>query len=138
MCSSDLCGWPSFSKPILSGKVVEKSDTSYGMNRTEVRTKGSDSHLDHAFNNGPTEKGGLRYCINGASLRFIPYQALRRRRVPGRLPAPAPPPAAIARPAPLPAVRRQRRLPDDLLLHQLPFFFKIIFKHIEDIGFLPN
>lgn len=70
------CGWPSFSKPILSGKVVEKSDTSYGMNRTEVRTKGSDSHLGHVFDDGPTEKGDLRYCINGASLRFIPYDEM--------------------------------------------------------------
>jgi len=73
------CDWPSFSKPILSGKVVEKSDTSYGMNRTEVRTKGSDSHLGHVFDDGPTEKGGLRYCINGASLRFIPYDEMDAR-----------------------------------------------------------
>ena len=70
------CGWPSFSKPILSGKVIEKNDTSYGMKRTEVRTKGSDSHLGHVFDDGPAEKGGLRYCINGASLRFIPYDEM--------------------------------------------------------------
>lgn len=70
------CGWPSFYKPILSGKVIEKNDTSYGMKRTEVRTKGSDSHLGHVFDDGPAEKGGLRYCINGASLRFIPYDEM--------------------------------------------------------------
>ncbi|MDY2960598.1 MAG: peptide-methionine (R)-S-oxide reductase MsrB [Hornefia sp.] len=73
------CGWPSFSKPILSGKTIEKNDTSHGMNRTEVRTKGSDSHLGHVFNDGPAEKGGLRYCINGAALEFIPYEKMDER-----------------------------------------------------------
>lgn len=73
------CGWPSFSKPILSSKVVEKKDTSHGMNRTEVRTNGSDSHLGHVFDDGPKEKGGLRYCINGAALKFIPYEEMNKK-----------------------------------------------------------
>lgn len=68
------CGWPSFSKPILSGKLKELSDKSLGMNRIEVRSGNSDAHLGHVFEDGPKEKGGLRYCINGASLRFIPYE----------------------------------------------------------------
>ncbi|MDO4912284.1 MAG: peptide-methionine (R)-S-oxide reductase MsrB [Lactobacillus sp.] len=64
------CGWPAFSKPIT--KLVEKRDQSHGMERVEVRSKDADSHLGHVFTDGPTELGGLRYCINSASLRFIP------------------------------------------------------------------
>ena len=70
------CGWPSFSKPILNGKVKEKIDKSYGMIRNEVRSKNSDIHLGHVFTDGPKDKGGLRYCINGASLEFIPYEEM--------------------------------------------------------------
>ena len=70
------CGWPSFSKPILSDKVKEKIDQSHGMLRTEVRSKNSDIHLGHVFTDGPKDKGGLRYCINGASLEFIPYEEM--------------------------------------------------------------
>lgn len=68
------CGWPSFTKPIEN--VVEKNDTSHGMIRTEVRSKYADSHLGHVFPDGPVRDGGLRYCINSASLRFIPYDQM--------------------------------------------------------------
>ncbi len=64
-------GWPSFVKPIDVGNVVEHRDTSHGMVRTEVRSAHGDSHLGHVFPDGPQEDGGLRYCINSASLRFI-------------------------------------------------------------------
>ena len=64
------CGWPSFAKPIA--EIVEKRDFGFGMVRTEVRSKEANSHLGHVFNDGPKELGGLRYCINSASLRFIP------------------------------------------------------------------
>ncbi|WP_449329220.1 peptide-methionine (R)-S-oxide reductase MsrB [Sphingobacterium anhuiense] len=66
------CGWPSFSKPISEKIVKELSDNSYGMERTEVRSKTGDAHLGHIFNDGPADKGGLRYCINSASIKFIP------------------------------------------------------------------
>ena len=66
------CGWPSFSKPIDKSLVMEKTDLSHGMKRIEIRSKTGDAHLGHVFNDGPAEKGGLRYCINSASLRFIP------------------------------------------------------------------
>ena len=65
------CGWPSFTKPILPAHVNELKDSSHGMIRTEVRSSGADSHLGHVFNDGPRDRGGLRYCINSASLRFI-------------------------------------------------------------------
>lgn len=65
------CGWPSFSKPVEPANVSELRDTSHGMIRTEVRSTHGDSHLGHVFNDGPRERGGLRYCINSASLRFI-------------------------------------------------------------------
>ncbi len=70
------CGWPSFSKPITTDKLSEAEDGSFGMTRTEVKAKNSDSHLGHVFTDGPREKGGLRYCINGAALRFIPYEEM--------------------------------------------------------------
>ena len=66
------CGWPSFTKPIEPANVAELSDTSHGMRRVEVRSKHGDSHLGHVFEDGPADRGGLRYCINSASLRFIP------------------------------------------------------------------
>lgn len=65
------CGWPSFTKPIVPAHVAELRDTTHGMIRTEVRSKHGDSHLGHVFTDGPPDRGGLRYCINGASLRFI-------------------------------------------------------------------
>jgi peptide-methionine (R)-S-oxide reductase len=65
------CGWPSFTKPIESMNVSELRDISHGMVRTEVRSTHGDSHLGHVFTDGPTERGGLRYCINSASLRFV-------------------------------------------------------------------
>lgn len=72
------CGWPSFSKPISKKLIVEKKDTSHGMIRTEVRSKTGDSHLGHVFEDGPTDKGGLRYCINSASLKFIPLEEMKK------------------------------------------------------------
>lgn len=65
------CGWPSFTKPIEPAHIRELSDTAYGMRRTEVRSAHGDSHLGHVFTDGPADRGGLRYCINSASLRFI-------------------------------------------------------------------
>ncbi|HZU52860.1 MAG TPA: bifunctional methionine sulfoxide reductase B/A protein [Holophagaceae bacterium] len=72
------CGWPSFTKPVKAEEVVEKSDTSHGMLRTEVRAKDSGSHLGHVFEDGPADKGGLRYCINSASLKFVPVADLEK------------------------------------------------------------
>ncbi|MEH7829218.1 peptide-methionine (R)-S-oxide reductase MsrB [Gemmobacter denitrificans] len=66
------CGWPAFARPITDDHVVELNDTSHGMRRTEVRSTHGDSHLGHVFPDGPRDMGGLRYCINSASLRFIP------------------------------------------------------------------
>jgi peptide-methionine (R)-S-oxide reductase len=66
------CGWPSFTKPIVPANVAELRDITHGMIRTEVRSKHGDSHLGHVFDDGPADRGGLRYCINSASLRFIP------------------------------------------------------------------
>lgn len=65
------CGWPSFTKPIEHAHVTEHHDASLGMVRTEVRSKHGDSHLGHVFPDGPRDRGGLRYCINSAALRFI-------------------------------------------------------------------
>src|SRR3954451_16958301 len=70
------CGWPSFTKPVESETVVEKKDTTPGMVRTEVRSTAGDSHLGHVYPDGPRQTGGLRYCINSASLRFIPVDKL--------------------------------------------------------------
>ena len=70
------CGWPSFSKPIVDDALVYKNDYKLIRKRVEVRSSGADSHLGHVFNDGPEELGGLRYCINGASLRFIPYEEM--------------------------------------------------------------
>lgn len=66
------CGWPSFTKPVEPANVAELRDTSHGMIRIEVRSAHGDSHLGHVFPDGPRDRGGLRYCINSASLRFIP------------------------------------------------------------------
>ena len=66
------CGWPSFTKPILPATINELRDDSHGMIRTEVRSAAGDSHLGHVFDDGPVDRGGLRYCINSASLWFVP------------------------------------------------------------------
>ena len=71
------CGWPAFSKPINRNMIKEKTDKSFGMVRTEVRSSESDSHLGHVFCDGPIDKGGLRYCINSASLKFIPKEKMK-------------------------------------------------------------
>ena len=70
------CGWPSFTKPIEPANVQELKDEAHGMLRTEVRSKFGDSHLGHVFTDGPTDSGGLRYCINSASLTFIPLNKM--------------------------------------------------------------
>ncbi len=70
------CGWPSFSKAITADTIEYTADNSLGMTRIEVRSRSADSHLGHVFDDGPKEKGGLRYCINGASLRFIPKEKM--------------------------------------------------------------
>ena len=71
------CGWPSFTRPIEEN-IKEKNDNTLGMRRTEVRSKHADSHLGHVFPDGPKEEGGLRYCINGAALRFIKREDLEK------------------------------------------------------------
>ncbi len=70
------CGWPSFTKAIDNDFVNEIRDTTHGMIRTEVRSSNGDSHLGHVFPDGPADRGGLRYCINSASLRFIPVEKM--------------------------------------------------------------
>ena len=72
------CGWPAFSKPIDTAVINELFDDSHGMRRTEVRSRVGDSHLGHVFNDGLPELGGMRYCINGASLRFIPVNEMEQ------------------------------------------------------------
>ena len=72
------CGWPSFTKPLSGMEVVERTDDSLGMERTEVRSSAADSHLGHVFDDGPADKGGLRYCINSASLKFIPVDEMEK------------------------------------------------------------
>lgn len=69
-------GWPSFTKPIDDAAVVEKTDRTLWMKRTEVRSSGADSHLGHVFDDGPRQAGGLRYCMNSAALRFVPLAEL--------------------------------------------------------------
>jgi len=71
------CGWPSFTKPIEPLNVKELRDVSHGMIRTEVRSANGDSHLGHVFEDGPRDRGGLRYCINSASLRFVPKDKMQ-------------------------------------------------------------
>lgn len=71
------CGWPAFTKPLE--KLKMKRDQSHGMERTEVRSVEADSHLGHVFTDGPQDKGGLRYCINSAALRFIPVKELEKQ-----------------------------------------------------------
>ena len=71
-------GWPSFTKPIVPANVNEVRDTTHGTVRTEVRSVHADSHLGHVFPDGPADRGGLRYCINSASLRFIPRDEMER------------------------------------------------------------
>ncbi|WP_029271188.1 peptide-methionine (R)-S-oxide reductase MsrB [Virgibacillus alimentarius] len=70
------CGWPSFTKPVDKYQLTEKTDSSHGMIRTEVRSRRSDSHLGHVFNDGPVDRGGLRYCMNSAAMRFIPKEKM--------------------------------------------------------------
>ena len=70
------CGWPSFTAPVEAENVLELKDRTFGMTRTEVRSANGDSHLGHVFDDGPKDEGGLRYCINSAALRFVPYDEL--------------------------------------------------------------
>ncbi|MEG0374976.1 MAG: peptide-methionine (R)-S-oxide reductase MsrB [Raoultibacter sp.] len=70
------CGWPSFTRPIAKDVITEHMDSSFGTLRTEVKSRAGESHLGHVFTDGPEDAGGLRYCINSASLKFIPYEEL--------------------------------------------------------------
>lgn len=70
------CGWPAFSRAVSESAVTNHTDMSFGMMRVEVKSAGSGSHLGHVFDDGPKELGGLRYCINSAALRFVPYDEL--------------------------------------------------------------
>lgn len=71
------CGWPSFTKPIDRNQVKETMDTTHGMRRIEIRSSDADSHLGHVFDDGPTEAGGMRYCMNSAAMRFVPKEKLK-------------------------------------------------------------
>ncbi|MHA8111134.1 peptide-methionine (R)-S-oxide reductase MsrB [Lactobacillaceae bacterium Melli_B4] len=71
------CGWPAFTKPVNNDSIDSNLDTSYGMIRNEVRSKDANSHLGHVFPDGPKDRGGLRYCINSAALKFIPVDKLK-------------------------------------------------------------
>lgn len=73
------CGWPSFTKPVDPHQLNEETDTSHGMIRTEVRSKNADSHLGHLFDDGPKDKGGMRYCMNSAAMRFIPKEEMDKK-----------------------------------------------------------
>ncbi len=92
------CGWPAFSKPINAAEVKQLADSTHGMTRIEVRSQRANSHLGHVFDDGPPDKGGLRYCINSASLRFVPkaqmeaagYGALLKQFEPAAPAKPAP------------------------------------------------
>jgi peptide methionine sulfoxide reductase msrA/msrB len=89
------CGWPSFTQPLAAEEVLEHRDTSHGMDRTEVRSRTADSHLGHVFDDGPRDRGGLRYCINSAALRLVPVADLEKEGLGRFLPlfgqaAPAP------------------------------------------------
>lgn len=72
------CGWPSFSRAIDAGSVVEHADHKFGMKRVEVKSKIGDSHLGHVFEGEPESPNGIRYCINGASLRFVPFEEMEK------------------------------------------------------------
>lgn len=72
------CGWPAFSKPIENRMITNHDDSSYGMRRVEVKSREAGSHLGHVFSDGPQEAGGLRYCINSAALKFIPYDQMEK------------------------------------------------------------
>ena len=72
-------GWPSFTKPIVPGNIVEREDRTFWMVQTEVRSANADSHLGHVFDDGPVADGGLRYCINSAALRFVPVGELEQQ-----------------------------------------------------------
>lgn len=80
------CGWPAFTRPIDENALTEHVDTSHGRLRTEVRAAASGAHLGHVFPDGPAEEGGLRYCINSASLRFVPLQDMAREGYAAYLP----------------------------------------------------
>ncbi|MGP3785279.1 peptide-methionine (R)-S-oxide reductase MsrB [Paenibacillus sp. 1A_MP2] len=73
------CGWPSFTRPILAEVVTYREDTSYHMIRTEVRSRSGDIHLGHVFDDGPADQGGKRYCINSASIHFIPLAEMQAK-----------------------------------------------------------
>ncbi len=72
-------GWPSFTRPIESAEIIENTDRTFGMRRTEVRSGQADSHLGHLFDDGPIAEGGMRYCINSAALRFVPLAELEQQ-----------------------------------------------------------